>query len=321
MQDYYLTDITHDKKAIEQARVYDAFSKACLKYGCVGGGANIPEKYVREFWSHEESFPSEWIVKKWIRIGEIKWYIHNTLNVTVDIWNGDFLHGMALNGQIKWGKSRFPSFIWNGKHDMKRMIESSPFGGRFSSNWNSPDGNPYRWMYVPALYLKFQDRSISFMAGAFASGEIVHKNGKYYVRYRGAKIIKYLKKWGVPIEYQSDKGTVVLISPVWPALLSLRMPECHRDKWMDLEDAAGVNLYCPILWRTYIDRDFETNGFPYLKSRRWIYYNLKVKEETLFDHLDIMRLKTGLVDLDIRFRHMIHQWTNERKVNDEVSTD
>ena len=147
------------------------------------------------------------------------------------------------------------------------------------------------------------------MAGVLVSGCKYELNGSAYAIYKKS-IVPYFEKWKIPIEgYKWGKP---YISPIWPALFSLKMPEEFKEYWYNIDNAFNANLYSAILWKTYVGNNFKRNGIPYLKCRRWIYYHHKC-EEGAMKKLEMLRLKKGLVELDYLVRDMIRVWSGKVK--------
>ena len=318
MKDKYLSLREQKRKRVWVEKVYDRTSKLCIKYGSLGNTSGLKkvkpnllkiEDHFKEFWP-EEDRPSIEYIRKNIKIDDLKWYIHNKVEVNNKIWTSDFLFGVVKHGNIFWAKKSFPSLSWKNNNNIYKVIKTSPFGGKISKEFE----NPYQtrnWSKVPALYLKHSEDTISFMVGLLSCGNIVEKNGISYARYAG-RTIDYIKKWGIPLEYQthySKKENHVLISPIWPALFSIKMPKEIAEIWLNIENPCNSKIYCPILWKTYVG-NFVKDGIPYLPSRRSIFYYHKCKEGTV-KKLERLRVSTGMVELDYRVRDMVKIW-NEK---------
>lgn len=282
-------------------KIYEAAAKICLKYGSLGNTSGLVyttwfriEDYIREFW-HGKDYPSVNTFLKTVNVNELKWYIHNKIDINDRIWSSDFLFGLAKHGKIKWNARSFPSFGWDGNENVREVLNTCPFGGK---HWKGT-----RWRYVPAFYLKHSEDSISFMAGLFSAGAIFRKDGICYALYRG-RTIEYIEKWKIPIESRTDE--YVLISPIWPALFSREMPQEISKKWLGLKKVSRYDEYCPILWKTYVG-DFIKGGIPYLQSRRSIFYKHRC-EGGAMNKLERMRVEEGLVELDYRIRDIVKIW-------------
>jgi hypothetical protein len=167
----------------------------------------------------------------------------------------------------------------------------------------------YTWKSVPAIYLPYDEESISYLAGFLAGGQPYTKNGVDYARY-SEKFAEYIEYLGIPIEERVQGRRWILISPIWPALFTLRMPECIREVWTDLKNPCKSDFYAPILWKTYIDNNFAKNGIPYLQSRRTVFYKFKC-EEGAMAVLDKFRVEKNLVALDYRVRDIVKCWYRE----------
>jgi len=115
-----------------------------------------------------------------------------------------------------------------------------------------------------------------------------------------------LFRFGFPIEHVT-KSRQLLISPFWPALFALKMPEEIREYWKNISNPFGVNEYAPILWKTYANNKFPRGGIPYLKSRRWIFRHYK-SERGAMRTLEMLRVEKRLADLDGNVRGLVHAW-------------
>jgi hypothetical protein len=306
------------KKSQWRDKVYATASRVCLKYGCVGDTSgmkkavqnlqNLEDRF-KEFWPDEDR-PSVEYIRKHLRVQDLKWYIHNKIEVDNNVWTPDFLFGVAKHGRITWSKKEFPSLLWTNNVNILKVISTSPFGGGTNHNIEGT----YRlrcWSRVPALYLKHSEDTIEFMAGLLSCGNIVEKDGISYARYAG-RTIRYIEKWGIPLERKTNfnkKENYVLVSPIWPALFSLKMPKEIADIWMNVEKPCKSRTYCPILWRTYVG-DFVKDGIPYLLSRRAVYYYHRCKEGAI-KKLDMLRVTTGMVMLDYRVKDMVKIWNTK----------
>ena len=250
-------------------------------------------------WEHDEYPPSISYITKVIHAKHVKWYIRNHLAIEDQIWNGDFLAGLIACGQVDWWKKLFPTFRWTSNHELFELIQESPFYGELSEY----NGRFYKWRNVPALYLKSSNESISYMAGVLATGRIAERKNEIYVDYN-ERILPYLEKMGIPIEYQSPSKLHNLISPIWPALFARYMPRSIEKKWMNIKHGGFKSeLYASILWRMYISNDIKRRGIPYLNSRRWVYDHFGTVDKT-----EETWLKLGLSQLDMRIRNAVQSW-------------
>lgn len=292
---YPLVDIYHGvpEKRLEQ--MYLTIAKVALKYGHHARLKPYSRDKLVEFWDDPEiPRPSGSTFFHTIKLPTVKWFIYHKITLEDKIWNADFIHGFARNGKIKWNKKSYPTLHLYNNKSLNELILLSPFGGEL---------NYRRWSYVPALYLKHSEESMSFLAGVLAGGNIVEINGeqfsghKYWVK-------PLLTNLGIPIERETAFRTKeVFISPIWAAIMTLWMPEEVREKWTTLSKPFGTDEYCPILWKTYVSSKFPTKGIPYLRSRRHLYYKYQSIES-----IKRMRVSKGLTTLDNRFREVMHQW-------------
>lgn len=308
MKKYYLMDYDHGKLAIRQDRILNTASQIVLKYGALGVNCKgFTDDRIREFWDYDSDIPSPKYLRMNIKYPNVKWYIHNKMGIDYPIWSADFLHGLMTHCKIIWNKRRFPSCEWFNNTDITELLQNCPFGGRIVKPINSIR---HRWVNVPALYLKFDDTSIDFVAGLMAGLKKVEKNGNHYAMF-DQKVLKDFKKLGIPIEDKYKRNTY-LISPFWPALFVDHMPMELYQKWIEVKKPYNADIYAAILWKTYIDNDFEGDRIPYLKSRRSIYYDFK-SEEGAMKKVELMRVEKNLTELDNRFKNIVKEWSkNER---------
>lgn len=306
-------------------KLYDVTSRMCIKYGSLGNTSGKKEAqpnilrigdHLKEFWP-EDDRPSMDYIRKNIKVNDLKWYIHNKIEVNNKIWTPDFLFGVAKHGEISWSKTSFPSLSWTNNKNMRTVIKTATFGGKISKESEVQHRINY-WSQVPALYLKHSEKSIEFMAGLLSCGNLVEKDGVSYARYAG-RTIQYLEEWHIPIEIKTDydkRENYVLISPIWAALFTPKMPKEITETWLTVENPCNSKTYCPILWKTYVG-NFVKDGIPYLPSRRAIYYHHKCDEGAIHK-LDQLRISTGMVELDYRVRDMVKIWSTklQNKYND-----
>jgi hypothetical protein len=306
---YHLIDHTHNKKKNKIDKMYRTAAQIAIKYGCMGDGSlNYNQDRICEFWKYEDNYPCFGTFSSAIRLPAIKWYIHNEISVDHKIWNPDFLRGLIAHCNIRWNKNKFPSCSWYCNEEIARLLHSCPYGGDIFDKDKEKRG--YRWNYVPALYLKHSEDSIQFMAGLMAGFKIVKVNGYKYASC-GYRALNYLKKWGIPIDGKYFTKAY-LISPIWPALFVRYMPDEESKKWLDIKKAFNANIYAPILWKTYIDNNFISDGIPYLKARRSVYYEFKC-EEGAMHRLDMLRVEKALTELDNRVKHVVKEWSSIAK--------
>jgi len=310
MRKFYLVDFDHDKSAKKHDKLYMVAANIAIKYGNFGRRFNgCDEGYIQEFWDGDDC-PSFEYFRRHVKVSVVKWYIHNKIDLKGRIWGGDFLHGIATTGEIIWGSYRFPSLYWRGNESIYNMLSNSGFGGKLSHYDKAKDRYSYGWCGVPALYLRYDEDSPSFMAGLLASGAICQKNGLTYAKYNSHHK-PYLKKWHIPIE--EEIGRYSLVSPIWASLFVFRMPKEIRDTWLNIENPFGRDIYPPILWKTYADNQFPKDGIPYLRSRRWIYSNYK-SEAGAMKTLEKERVERSLTQLDKRVRQAVHEWRDKNAV-------
>jgi len=264
------------------------------------GRKGITQDSFEQKWNYEDYPPSISKVHRLVKYKHIKWYIRNHVTIDDKIWNGNFIHGLSTCGRIKWHKSTFPSLLWTSNQSLVDLLSECPFYGSIKEYKNEASMSAlYKWSNVPALYLPYDEKSISFMAGVLGTGTIIEKNGEIYANY-SRLTLPYLLKFGIPIEYSSPNNIYNLISPIWPAILTDYMPISCK-KWLDIKHGGHKSeMYAPILWRMYVSNDIKRGGIPYLNSRRWVYNHFGT-----IDNTEQQWLKLGLSQLDSRFRNAI----------------
>ena len=82
----------------------------------------------------------------------------------------------------------------------------------------------------------------------------------------------------------------------------------ESKKWLNIKKAFNVNIYAPILWKTYINNKFTVDGIPYLKARRSIYYEFKCDDGAMH-RLDMLRVDKACTELDNRVRQVVKEWS------------
>jgi hypothetical protein len=322
---HYLIDFQRDKYNKKVFRIYEILAKLAIKYGCMG---KYPGRYtdnqIAEMWNYDDSNPppvSSLI--KYAKLSVIKWMIRNEMTVNHYIWTSDFLHGVAENGVLKWPKEKFPSLKWYNNDALLRLIKTCPYGGDLYLKKEETVYNV--WKYVPAFYLPYSNGTLDYLVGVLAGGKSCIRKEKAYARY-SYTAAKYIEAIGIPVEYHLHD--YILISPFWPALFSYKMPKEIGDSWFSWPTnvhgniqskrtiAAEANIYAIILWAVYVDEIFAPCGFPYLKSRRKIFYEFKC-EEGLINKIYKLRMERKMTQLDNRFKEAVMHWANKRKKNEK----
>jgi hypothetical protein len=294
MRRHSFIDPTNGKFDLKLTRCYHIASQIILRHGAPNDAYDQGE--IDELWDYPEPSPSAYFLRENIRMPVVKSFIHTYMESDDPIWNADFLHGVARNGKIVWSNYHFPTLLlYNNGNTIKELIRSCPFGGKL--------GKTNRWSLVPALYLKFSEHTIPFMAGVLAGATLEKKNGKD-IAFFNRNTLGTLEKFGIPIEDRTRYGNVV-ISPFWVALLSPWMPEVVCNKLKDVSKPIKSDIYAPVLWKTYFGSNFKRNGIPYLKSRRQIFYKYKSKE------LVRLRVEHGLTELDNRIKEVVKIWSKQ----------
>jgi len=298
-----------------EKKVYETTAKVALKYGHPGL-EGYTDRQLAEFWTYDTEPPCRENFKKKTSVNQIKKVINSAIRIDHNIWNSDFLHGLATNCElVNRNDNFFQSLIWRNNANIDTIVLASPFGGKIGKNLkeNKPE-KVHRWSYVPAFDLTYTKYTTSFVAGLLAGGKIVYKDKAYFSRHSG-DAIEEIKKLKIPIEKELRIKSFnyidhyVLISPLWAALFSRKMPKEVRAKWFGIEKAYNAQLYSAILWRTYVDSSFRKGGIPYLKSRRMIFYEFKCEEGAMV-RLEKLRFDMKLSQLDYSVRDIVKEWAN-----------
>lgn len=300
---YYLANIHYKKDArlLEMCRVA---SIICLYHFNRGVGKTLlqNESLIRKYWTLDKVPPSANWMARCINVKNVKWYINKKLKYEpIDGWTPDFLNGMANCGKLLNNKKVFPTLIWSTQNHILEIFKSSVFSGTFSVRKRS---ERFFFTRVPAFYLPYDDKSHAYIAGILATGKIVYVKGVCYVRYSKC-MFKIIHKLGIPIEVKCK--LIFYISPIWPALFSVHMPNILKDRWFNLKNAVGVLQYAPILWKMHTNVDFIKGGLPYLKSRRSVFYDNK-NDEGAMEYLSNFMNQKQLMLLDTRITNCISEW-------------
>ncbi len=303
------------EKRIDQ--MYQTAAQIAVKYGNAG---NTERSYtfsqIKEFWTFDDDYPSPASLILTVRASTVKWYINQKVKVMDEIWNADFINGLALHGRLKFSKLRYPTFKWYHDSGIGEILKTSSFGGKVVMLKNKTS----KWIQVPAFYLKHSENTLSFVAGLMAGAKIRRFKGKDYAKFssRITNIKKIIEDLKIPIE--SSNKRYFTISPIWPALFTPKMPEVGRSKWLILDKPCNASTYAPILWRTYIDKKIKTRGLPYLKSERMVKYDFACEEGPM-KRIEKLRVEMGLTELDNKIIEMVKIWgaKNNEKPNAESS--
>jgi hypothetical protein len=301
-------------------KVYITVAKIVIKYGSLGNGQlNFKEEYVREFWKYDEDLPVAGYILKNIKLNVLKWYIHNKIDYDDGIWNADFIYGISTNGKLIWSKKRFPSLVWDSSEvSMSEVIKTNKLGGKIKEYKIFYVHINTKWSQVPALYLKHSEDTISFMAGLMSVAQDMVIDGVTYASFN-KNLQPYLNKWGIPIEKEIKikRKVKILVSPIWPALFSIKMPLEMKCKWLNIKKPYKSDIYAPVLWRTYVDNAIVTDGIPYLRSRRSVYNDFADENGLggLKRKLDLLRIEHKLTQLDNRVKEVIQMWAKTKGIN------
>lgn len=273
---------------------------------------------IQKYWKWDKYPLSPSVIVKRIKISNIKWYIYNKINYFDKGWNSDFLNGLASCGKVIWNKDSFPTFRWQGHDNVLEILKNSPFTGKFSDNCFKNDITDYRrWNNVSAFCMRYSKNTPHFIAGVLATGSIYKYKNQYYAKYT-KRLSDYFNSIGIPIEVEEDKlpfNRNILISIIWPALFSKYMPNNYGNIWLNIKNAYKTREYAPILWKIYGDSKFPTDGIPYLRSRRKIFYDFREQGKTI-KTLEFMRLNSGLINLHRIIGECVREWKNN-KINGE----
>lgn len=277
---------------------YEVCARICIKYG--GAKENLSQDNITSFWEIDDKVPSAITLRVAISVPKLKWFIHNNINVEDGVWNADFVHGLTKNLNVRWNSRRFPSVRWANNKYLSTVIADSKFGGPLTETMTGIYPY-YTWIGVAALYMKHSEQSIEYLAGLLAAGKPVEHKGIHYAQY-SSRIQAEISGLGIPIEPPFSKR-YCLISPIWPALLSIRMPTKAKKCWGRNFKCPNAEDYAASLWYTYIGKEFKTNGIPFLKSRRTIYYRHKNEK-----NIEKLRLAKSLILLDNRIGKVVQEW-------------
>lgn len=311
---YLLSEVAKQKQAKRNLRLCEMVSKIAVKYG--SGGRNYSkyqDQYIKEFWPHDDKLPSLSEIKEHVRIEDVKAYIRKVLKLKLEIWNADFVQGFCTHGEVIRGIERFPSFSWAGENpNLKALIEVCPHGGTLGTHIPKVSNQKiYHWSFVPLLEMQYSSTTASFVAGVLSSGELIHKKGISYVRFRG-KSVEWIKRWTFPITHSSRKESKVEISAFWPALFAIKMPESFSKRWTQVKKPFEGNVYSAILWKIYVDNRFPKDGIPFLPARRTIYYQNKSPEGAM-RRLETLRISKRLVELPNSVGEVVQAWAQKMK--------
>lgn len=309
--DKFLLDPANDPENIKKIRGIELLAKIALKYGkdqC----RNITITQIKEFWKYKENYPSQPYLDQNIKASEVKWFIHNYLQLNEEIWNSDFLRGLSENGVITDKVPSYPVLKWTCNDGLSRVVSIAPYPGNKNTNNGQDKRNSYGC--VPALVLKYNKDSISYLAGLLSAGEVRVIKGYSYAAYC-QKLVKRFQELCIPLERPIIKvfgsGNVkTYISPIWPALFSYKMPKELGDMWINVKKPIKADIYCPILWRTYVSRKYMiTAGIPHLKCARSLFY--QAEDTGGMRKFDMLRVELNLVGLDYRIKEAVQWWKNQ----------
>lgn len=304
---FVLVDYTHGSREAYMNKVYQVAAMIAMKYGGIGDRfRHCTDGRIGEFWKYDDPIPTQRFIAEHVRCEHIKWFISKNIKWEDDIWNADFLHGVAANGVIRWYRRDFPSLIYTNPH-ITELLKTCPFGGRITKD---------RWSCVPSLYLNHADDTPSFLAGVLSCGGIVRRNNASYVKFH-LRVRQKLEDAGIPIEFaNSDR---LFISPIWPAIFSLKMPETMRGRWMNVRDPYGAKFYAPILWKTYISNTFVKKGLPYLKCSKSVYMDFEKvegEEGKILKKIERARIDMNLTMLNNAVRDVVKMWEKKRELEE-----
>ena len=327
-EEYFFKRYYEDKKTERKKRIISVASNIVLfsKDYCNLSAFHKPEfqTLINKYWTFEGR-PFSYLALKNVRLHDVACHIHNHIEcVEYNGWKVDFLYGLAKCGKISRFKKLLPYIKWEGQEHLIDILKEQPFAGQVGKHYggyNSLDS-------APVFYLKYSDKTPDFMAGVLACGKLINLNGVSYAMY-AEHFINIFRSWGIPIEECPDislnegKQKFIFISPLWAKLFTIYMPDVCKKVWEEIKNPVNAKIYCPILWYTYIDNMIVKKGIPFLRSRRSVFYDLKMisdieqeisveDDKGSVDKLYRMRVDTGLVNLDDRIKESVHQW---KKIN------
>lgn len=310
-----IANTSYDKrKEVKLARAHVLCGIIAIKYGGYQyGDGSIQNLYtadrIKECWLYpDEPMPTPHWLKERVRVIAVKEYIEKHLDLTDPIWNADFIHGLFKHGTISWTdssrKHRFPTFSWDYRHfTLTQLIQTFPYGGA-KSIWEG------KLRGVPAICVRHREDTIPFISGVLSVGSLIEIDGKDYAKY-GGNTVPYIRKWEIPVEMDLRETKEILISPFWPALFALHMPDLAAKRWMNISNPCKANIYSAVLWKIYCDNDFPADAMPYLISKRKIRSDFKTADMSGMKHLERMRVTHGLTGLDNRIGDMAKEWKKE----------
>ena len=340
-KEYFLIDLTRNKNQEQRMRMCEVASFVCLYHNHTGNITDhiyLYEKEIAKYWKWDKYPPSVWTFQENISLSNIKWYIREHLKIERDhIWNSDFLIGLSKYGKLTKKKEGLPTLRWKCSFDISNILKECPFSGVFSDNIDYPyKRNTFKsWKQVTAFLLPRDKSSGSFLAGILAGGRVlcgekdsegIYRNAKDYNEGKSKSLDTFVvypsrfshvfKFFGIPIEGTDSYGRIIL-SPVWGALFTIYMPESCKSKFLNLYNPVNADVYCPILWRAYVDKsDYIVNGIPYLKCRRAIYYKYDGDESycgSTIEKLNALRIRNNLTILDNLIINCVKEWGNKAK--------
>ena len=325
---YFLIDLSRNELEKYYERIYEVASYISIyhnnkiKYHII----DFDQKLIEKYWRWDNFPPHFSQIGSKLKISKIQWYIKNKITINkVDNWSSDFLHGVSKCGTLNYYKREFAAFHWRGHNTLINLLKTSNFMGKFNSfAIKCPVLGMRKWYNVAAFLLKYSEDSKDFMAGVLSTGEICYGflDGRSFLYQYHAKcflgynnvdrlakysisIEEYFNKWGIPIEFKTKQN--IFISPIWAALFVNYMPSICKNKWLNIKKPYLSDIYCPVLWRTYVNKDYIPNGIPYLKSKRMLFYIHKC-EEGAITKLEMLRVSKGLTMLDNRFKEIVQEW-------------
>ena len=291
----------------EKLKRLDIASRVVMEYGPIHS-KNVTSETFQEVSKNDDYTFS---VFEKIKISHIKWYIRNKFETDDPIWNGDFLAGLTKAGKIRWNIRTYPTFTWWGAPAIAMALKDCPYYGVLVTGKKQKKYKRYHsWKKSPALYLKVDTESKSYLAGLLATGRHHKFEGVNYALYKD-EVMQEIEKFGILMDRRTYTNTRSLISPFWPALFTRYMPESVRDYWLNLKKSYMGEEYASIFWFTYGDHTrVIRRALPYLPSRRKVLYRFKDEKGTIKE-LQKLRVQYNLVDLDKRINECMIEWFND----------
>jgi len=317
-----LSNSYHITKQYEQKLEYCRIaSQIYLKYG---PKKFWKEEYISEFWDYKKNLSSPSIepLKHSISIANIRWFIYNYVEFKDNIWNSDFIRGVATGGTLV-ERQDFPCIKWYDNNSIIKLLKLAPFYvGLYKIK------RAHFWSNIVAFCSKYSEDTLSFMAGVLATGNKITINKKVYIFYSHSAV-DYIRKWCIPEETCDIKAIKIarrclklpdkycLISPFWTALLSFKMPEMFKKRWI-VYNAINAKIYALLMYKLYVNRSIKSRLLPYLIGRTTLFKNRKKLED-----IPGLCIKYKIVSVDNIVKNAAKEyanWYNNKEVKNDVNS-